>query len=317
MQLNQFRFLIAVDKYGSISKAAQELYISQSTISLSLINLEEELGYVLLNRSKRGVTLTPEGKEVLKRAMVIQETIESLKDINCDDKQIIGDVRIGGCSHLGMNIITDAMLQLKRPYEGIHVFAQRGDIKEVLKKVAQNELDMAFINYHSLQALDVQNDLRRLSLEFSKTYSDKMVICVHEDHPLTWQNVVRMSDVVRYERVTMSPTKDAFMAKHFGYKESDMAVVTLVDVLNLRKYATQTDAVVFLPLNESIRSNKMFPYKLYPLDVEDFDIDITGGWVHHSTHEMNAAEHCVADALANICQQYEAESLEMCENGGA
>ena len=71
MQLNQFKFLIAVDKYGSISKAAQELYISQSTISLSLINLEEELGYVLLNRSKRGVTFTPEGKEVLKRAYEI------------------------------------------------------------------------------------------------------------------------------------------------------------------------------------------------------------------------------------------------------
>lgn len=82
MQLNQFRFLIAVDKYGSISKAAQELYISQSTISLSLINLEEELGHVLLNRSKRGVTLTPEGKEVLKRATVIQDAIESLRDIS-------------------------------------------------------------------------------------------------------------------------------------------------------------------------------------------------------------------------------------------
>lgn len=129
MQLNQFRFLIAVDKYGSISKAAQELYISQSTISLSLINLEEELGHVLLNRSKRGVTLTPEGKEVLKRATVIQNAIESLRDISADEETIIGDVRIGGSSHLAMNIITDAMLQLKRQYEGVHVFAQRDDIK--------------------------------------------------------------------------------------------------------------------------------------------------------------------------------------------
>ena len=127
MQLNQFRFLIAVDKYGSISKAAQELYISQSTISLSLINLEEELGHVLLNRSKRGVTLTPEGKEVLKRATVIQDAIESLRDISADEETIIGDVRIGGSSHLAMNIITDAMLQLKRQYEGVHVFAQRDE----------------------------------------------------------------------------------------------------------------------------------------------------------------------------------------------
>lgn len=310
MQLNQFRFLIAVDKYGSISKAAQELYISQSTISLSLINLEEELGHVLLNRSKRGVTLTPEGKEVLKRATVIQDAIESLRDIGCDDEQILGDVRIGGNSHLGLNIITDMMLQLKRSYDGVHIFAQRGDIKNVLKKVAQNELDMAFINYHSLAALDVQSDLNRLQLEFHKTYSDKQVICVREDHPLTWQNTVHFSDVIRYERVTMAEKKDFYVARHFGYKESDVSAITIVDVLNLRKYATQTDAVVFLPLNESIRSNKMYPYKLYPLDVVDFDLNIVGGWVHHSTHEMNAAERVVADALVNVCQQYEAESFE-------
>ena len=178
MQLIQFRFLIAVDKYGSISKAAQELYISQSTISLSLINLEEELGHVLLNRSKRGVTLTPEGKEVLKRATVIQDAIESLRDISADEETIIGDVRIGGSSHLAMNIITDAMLQLKRQYEGVHVFAQRDDIKTTLKKVAQNELDLAFVHYHSLQETLVENDLKRLQLEFHKIYSDALSVCV-------------------------------------------------------------------------------------------------------------------------------------------
>lgn len=58
MQLNQFRFLVAVEQYGSISRAAQELYISQSTVSLALINLEEELGTTILNRSKRGVSFT-------------------------------------------------------------------------------------------------------------------------------------------------------------------------------------------------------------------------------------------------------------------
>lgn len=304
MQLNQFRFLIAVDKYGSISKAAQELYISQSTISLSLINLEEELGFVLLNRSKRGVTLTPEGKEVLKRATVIQETIESLRDITADDDTIFGDVRVGGSSHLSMNIITDAMLQLKRQYEGIHIFAQRDDLQSILKKVAQNELDMAFMHYHSLQEMAVQNDLNRLQLEFHKTYSDELVVCVRENHPLTWQDRVSFSDVMRYERVTMNPNKDVYLAQHFGARDRKLSPIVLTDVLNLRKYATQTDAVVFLPRKESLRSNRMFPYKLEVLDVEDFGFPITGGWVHHSTHEMNAAECCVAQALDNICQQY-------------
>ena len=304
MQLNQFKFLIAVDKYGSISKAAQELYISQSTISLSLINLEEELGYVLLNRSKRGVTFTPEGKEVLKRAYDMQKVLDSLKDITSNSEEVIGDVRIASNTHLGMNIITDTMLQLKHQYSGIRIYAQRDDDKEVLKKVAQNELDMGFITYHSLAALDIQNDLKRLQLEFHKTYFDKQAVCTRADHPLTRLQEVYFEDVARYERVTMVTKKDPFLSQNFGVKDSDISIVTLVDVLNLRKYATQTDAVVILPKNEALRSNEMFPYKLTVLDVKDFDVDIFGGWVHHSTHEMNAAEQCVAQAIENICQSY-------------
>ncbi len=99
------------------------------------------------------------------------------------------------------------------------------------------------------------------------------------------------------------------MAQHFGARERDMSIVVLTDVLNLRKYATQTDAVVFLPRDESLRSNRMFPYKLVALEVEDFGFPITGGWVHHATHEMNAAERCVVEALDNICQQY-VEAME-------
>lgn len=309
MQLNQFKFLIAVDKYGSISKAAQELYISQSTISLSLINLEEELGYVLLNRSKRGVTFTPEGKEVLKRAYAMQNVLDSLKDITGSSEEVIGEVRIASNTHLGMNIITDTMLQLKHQYEGVRVYAQRNDVKEVLKKVAQNELDMGFITYHSLAALDIQNDLKRLQLEFHKTYFDKQAVCTRADHPLTKQAEVYFEDVARYERVTMVAKKDPFLCQNFGVKDSDISIVTLVDVLNLRKYATQTDAVVILPKNEALRSNQMFPYKLTVLDVKDFDVDLFGGWVHHSTHEMNAAEKCVAQAIENICQSYSEMTL--------
>ena len=309
MQLNQFKFLIAVDKYGSISKAAQELYISQSTISLSLINLEEELGYVLLNRSKRGVTFTPEGKEVLKRAYDMQKVLDSLKDITSNSEEVIGDVRIASNTHLGMNIITDTMLQLKHQYAGIRIYAQRDDDKEVLKKVAQNELDMGFITYHSLAALDIQNDLKRLQLEFHKTYFDKQAVCTRADHPLTKLKEVYFEDVARYERVTMVAKKDPFLNQNFGVKDSDISIVTLVDVLNLRKYATQTDAVVILPKNEALRSNEMFPYKLTVLDVKDFDVDIFGGWVHHSTHEMNAAEKCVAQAIENICQSYSEMTL--------
>ena len=304
MQLNQFRYLIAVDKYGSISRAAQELYISQSTISISLIRLEEELGAVLLNRSKRGVSLTAEGKTVLECAQAIEAALERLEKESLQSEQISGHVQITGTSHFCMNVITDVILQLRQQHPAIHVTACRDYIKDALNKVAQHEYDLAFITFNAPGAEEVHVDLRRHQLEFHQIFSDKLSICTRADHPLQRQEQVCFEDVLAYERVTLSSQKDLPLLWHFGVSEDRQPVVRINDVLNTRRYAASTDAVLITPRNEVLRSNLDYRYKLLPLDVCDFDIGVIGGWVHHGTHELAPAEACVVEALENICSKY-------------
>ncbi len=62
------RYFLSVAKYGSISKAANVLKISQSALSQSMKNLEEHLGITLFNRNTRGVILTEEGKVLFEEA---------------------------------------------------------------------------------------------------------------------------------------------------------------------------------------------------------------------------------------------------------
>lgn len=304
MQLNQFRYLIAVDKFGSISRAAQELYISQSTISISLIRLEEELGAVLLNRSKRGVSLTAEGKTVLECAQAIEAALERLEKESLQSEQISGHVQITGTSHFCMNVITDVILQLRQQHPAIHVMACRDYIKDALNKVAQHEYDLAFITFNAPGAEEVRVDLRRHQLEFHQIFSDKLSICTRADHPLQRQEQVCFEDVLAYERVTLSSQKDLPLLWHFGVSEDRQPVVRINDVLNTRRYAASTDAVLVTPRNEVLRSNLDYRYKLLPLDVCDFDIEVIGGWVHHGTHELAPAEACVVEALENICSKY-------------
>lgn len=304
MQLNQFRYLIAVDKFGSISRAAQELYISQSTISISLIRLEEELGAVLLNRSKRGVSLTAEGKTVLECAQAIEAALERLEKESLQSEQINGHVQITGTSHFCMNVITDVILQLRQQHPAIHVMACRDYIKDALNKVAQHEYDLAFITFNAPGAEEVRVDLRRHQLEFHQIFSDKLSICTRADHPLQRQEQVCFEDVLAYERVTLSSQKDLPLLLHFGVSEDRQPVVRINDVLNTRRYAASTDAVLITPRNEVLRSNLDYRYKLLPLDVCDFDIEVIGGWVHHGTHELAPAEACVVEALENICSKY-------------
>ena len=78
MELEQLRMFIKVAKTGSFTKAAEELFVSHSTVSRAVSSLEAELGKKLLERDNRVLGLTPEGVLLLKRAgdiLVLAEDI--------------------------------------------------------------------------------------------------------------------------------------------------------------------------------------------------------------------------------------------------
>ena len=62
MTFQQLEYIVEISKCGSINKAAQKLFLSQSGISTAVRELESELGIALLARSNRGVEFTPEGE---------------------------------------------------------------------------------------------------------------------------------------------------------------------------------------------------------------------------------------------------------------
>jgi len=305
MQLNQFRFLVAVDKYGSISRAAQELYISQSTVSLALINLEEELGCTILNRSKRGVSFTAEGKQVLRKAKAIMEEVIALQSLEFDTKQVTGEVRLGANSHFGMNIVTDVMLQLRRQYPGLCVLNRWQPIKDVIKAVAQKELDIGFINFNSLNETDVLTELQRYRLDFHPTFQDRLRICVGDQHPLCNKHDIPFAELLPYDMVSLSFKVDEFLYRFFQERGYEKEPVSLNDILNLRKYAYQTDALLFVLEKEIENSNHNYPYRFYSLDVPEFDVTVSVGWLHHSDHEMTTAECKTVEQLERECQRYQ------------
>lgn len=73
--------VLEVEKCGSISRAAQNLFLSQSNLSTSIKSLENELGYSIFTRSSQGVTITPEGKLFLKSAKIIYAELRNIEKI--------------------------------------------------------------------------------------------------------------------------------------------------------------------------------------------------------------------------------------------
>ena len=81
MQLNQLDYLLALSREGSYQKAAKRLHVSQSTISMAIKNLEDELDYLLVQRSSKGISFTEKGKLVLEKAAAIDTELQELLNL--------------------------------------------------------------------------------------------------------------------------------------------------------------------------------------------------------------------------------------------
>ena len=73
MTLQQVRYILEISRYSSISKAAQELYLTQPYLSSMLKELENELHITIFNRTRKGVKLTEEGKNFIQIAKPLLE----------------------------------------------------------------------------------------------------------------------------------------------------------------------------------------------------------------------------------------------------
>jgi DNA-binding transcriptional LysR family regulator len=80
MTLQQLRYIITIEQCGSFSKAAKKLYTAQPSVSTLVKELEKELGIVVFLRSKKGITITQEGKTLLAYAHQMAEKEEGIRD---------------------------------------------------------------------------------------------------------------------------------------------------------------------------------------------------------------------------------------------
>ena len=77
MDIRQLEYFQMVSKTNSITRAAEQLHISQSTVTLAIQKLEEELGSPLLDRSQKQLSLTPEGKAFVQK---VSDALNLLQD---------------------------------------------------------------------------------------------------------------------------------------------------------------------------------------------------------------------------------------------
>ncbi len=135
------RTFVAACDTGSFTKAAQEVNLTQSAVSLHVKRLEEQVGSPLIERNSRGLSLTAKGDVLLCYAQRIlalnQEAEQSLS------REAGGIVRVGAPEVFDMRLLSSLLAQFSTQHPGVRVQVELGIAPHILTLLDQGELDLA------------------------------------------------------------------------------------------------------------------------------------------------------------------------------
>lgn len=186
MTIVQMQYFKAVCQYGSISKAAETIHVSQPTISVSIKDLESELGILLFNRENKHMTLTHEGTFFYDRISILLNEFDALSLQMTSMAGVSG--RVSLCvpvftsSHLFSHLIDD----FSKVDPDIRFEAKQCSFNAAIKMMESGACDLAIV---------VDNGKIPDKYECVPVLSTEFLYCVSSEHPLAHKTKVCLADL--------------------------------------------------------------------------------------------------------------------------
>lgn len=197
MTLKQILYVRAVSKAGSIGKAAEALFISQSSLSESIQNLEREYDMVLFERTSRGISLTRQGEEFLKDTQLLSNIYQDLDDKYKNRKSDREHFCVSSLHHVsGMDAFEHIVSQPKN--QKYHLGYFEGNMDQVLQDVETNRSDVGVLFFTSDSRSTIIKACNRRNIFFQHMKYDLLHIYVHKTHPLAGRGSVTLAEIQQH-----------------------------------------------------------------------------------------------------------------------
>lgn len=189
-RLKQLRAFVAAAKTESMSKAADELALSQPSVSLQIRALEEELGTVLFERRGPRIRVTPEGRTLYELARPLIEGVDALPQQFSKRLQALetGEINIAAGESTILYILPPLVKAFSERYPGVHVHLHNVTGRDGLAMIRADEVDFAVGSM-----LDVPGDIR-----YAPAYEFNPMLIAPLAHPLAEQSSVELADLAPY-----------------------------------------------------------------------------------------------------------------------
>ncbi|GAB0167966.1 LysR family transcriptional regulator [Lysinibacillus sp. CTST325] len=214
MHLEQLKYIVEVAKTRSISVAAQNLHVSQSTISKAITSLEQELSIQLFTRSRLGALPTAEGKNILKKAYEIVIKLEEIQEEAHEQASLInGELNLSASPSFFLPILLGTLTNFKKDYPTFRILMTEKKSPNIIEDVIQGRIDIG------LAMLDEIDWNAHEELIFEALLEGKIMVCVSKHSPFAFSDYITPEElinetIVMYDGVIWKDSISLFMNKY-------------------------------------------------------------------------------------------------------
>lgn len=184
MELKELEYIVAIAEEGGISRAAQKLYLAQSSLSQYLNRCESELGTKLFIRTAGGVRMTAAGEVYVRNAkQMLQQYHRVRTELKESSAPRSGRISFGVSSFRGRFLIPPVLKRFQNEYPTVDIVISEHDSSVLLKKIAAGELDMALVALKPGQMKEGDVKIMRDEIVIVANRAHPAMEYVHYDYP--------------------------------------------------------------------------------------------------------------------------------------
>lgn len=241
MTLIQLHYLIVIAETNSLNKAAEQLYVSQPSLTSAIKELEKELGVTLLYRSGRGVTLTNDGVEFLLYAKQLYSQYEAVLE-----KYGMGGAhkKKFGVSTQHYSFAVKAFVDMAKEFDmSRYEFAVRETrTAEVIRDVSTMKSEIGILYLCDFNRKSMEKLLKSASLEFHHLIECQAYVYIWKKHPLAKEKTIQFEQLNGYPCLSFEQGENS----SFYFAEEILSTNEYSQVIKANDRATMLNLMVGL-----------------------------------------------------------------------
>jgi DNA-binding transcriptional LysR family regulator len=267
--LDRLRVFLAVSEQMHFTRAAEVLYMTQSSVSAAIQSLEEHYDVKLFDRIGRHIEITAAGRLLQAEAQKILGQVDlaerGLQELNNLQR---GELNLGASLTIGNYWLPEKISNFKRQYPGIQIYCTLGNTEEISAGVAKGQFDLGFVEG------EVDSSISSFLVK-ETVESDRLIIVVGKSHPWFKSSRVPLSELSKTAWVMREPgsgTRAMFeqALRRWGIDPNELNVVLEMSSGEMVKAVVES-GVGATAISELIVKKELQLESLYPIQVRGLD----------------------------------------------